>query len=295
MKIGLVPNIFKDNIVEVVAEVCGKIEGKKVKVLISDSLSERFTDLPKSLQKIRFAANEVLFEECDFVISIGGDGTMLNTAYYGMKSNTPLAGINFGKLGFLAEFDLLGVDKLIDDLLRGNYEIEERMVLEAECSKGEVRELYAVNDIVIDKGRWPKMIEMTISVDGDYVSTFSADGIIIATPTGSTGYSLSTGGPIVSPVADAITLSPISPHTLTMRPLVLSNKQKMSIRVTSHHTSVQINCDGQRVYRYKPPVELNIYTGKNPIKLIHTRDTNYFEILRKKLYWGLDVRKNSEN
>ncbi|MFC2085318.1 NAD(+)/NADH kinase, partial [Bacteroidota bacterium] len=233
-----------------------------------------------------------LFQLCDVIISIGGDGTMLSTAYEARRFQTPLIGINFGKLGFLAEFELKGVDDLVNDLKNGDYNIEERIALEAKSQGKNKENLFAINDIVIDKGGWPKMIEITIKVDDDYVSTFSADGIIVATPTGSTGYSLSTGGAIISPKADAIAISPISPHTLTMRPLVLSSNQKIHIRVLSQHKNVQINCDGQRVFNYRPPLEVEINKSPIPIKLIHTKHTSYYQILRKKLFWGLDLRTN---
>jgi NAD+ kinase len=166
------------------------------------------------------------------------------------------------------------------------------MVLEGYNLLQPEKKILAINDIVIDKGRWPKMIELTIKVDEDYVSTFAADGIIIASPTGSTGYSLSTGGPIISPKTRAIVLSPISPHTLTMRPLVLSDDQRIRISFRSAHSTVQVNCDGQRVYYYEPPATIEIYKSSLPVKLIHTKSTNYFEILRRKLYWGLDIRTN---
>ena len=136
------------------------------------------------------------------------------------------------------------------------------------------------------------MIELKLQVDDDYVTTFSADGIIIATPTGTTGYSLSAGGPIVSPAADAIVVNPISPHTLTMRPLVLSSKQKIIVTVDSPYKTIQINTDGQRVHYYKPPSTIEIYKSDIPLKLVHTNKTNYFETLRNKLYWGLDIRNN---
>lgn len=136
------------------------------------------------------------------------------------------------------------------------------------------------------------MIELTIFVDDEYVTTFAADGLIVATPTGSTGYSLSVGGPILSPNIDAIALCPISPHSLTMRPLVLPSKGKISIKAESLHTKLQINCDGQRVMEFAPPLDIVISTSEKPLKLIHMNSSNYFEILRSKLLWGLDVRKN---
>ncbi len=135
--------------------------------------------------------------------------------------NKPVLGLNLGKLGFLVETDVAQMDSVIDLIKKKNYTIEERMVLSGYCIAHQTGELIAVNDLVIEKGGWPKMIELTAWVDDEYVTTFSADGLIIATPTGSTGYSLSTGGPIVAPTAKAITLSPISPHSLTVRPIVL--------------------------------------------------------------------------
>jgi len=171
--------------------------------------------------------------------------------------------------------------------------IEERIALSAVCDCKGHNSLYAINDLVIDRGRWPKMIQIHLAIDGREVSSFSADGIIIATPTGSTGYSLSTGGPIVSPRSSSITISPISPHTLNMRPLVLSSNQKIDIKVYSP-TKIQVSTDGQRVHYYDSPLSLSVKKAENNIKLFHTKDFNYFELLRKKLFWGLDVRKNEE-
>ncbi len=295
MKIGIVPNVDKENIVDVVSSIVEKFNEYGIELFLCSSLSEKFGQLKLGVNNKNLLPTKDLYEKSDFILSVGGDGTMLSTAYEAINYSTPLIGVNIGKLGFLAEFDLGGIDELAKDLTANNYEIEERIILKAVCKSPKVEELYAINDIVIDKGRWPKMIQLTIKVDDDYVTTFSADGIIISTPTGSTGYSLSTGGPVVSPKADVITLSPISPHTLTMRPLVLSSDQKIEITVDSQHTSVQANCDGQRVYYYEPPATVDIVKDVRTIKLVHTKSTNYFEILRNKLLWGLDVRNNPNN
>ncbi len=292
MKVGIIPNISKENVGEVVEKIILSLNKLEIDYCISDSFIDHYIPLKEKFSDPQFLPNMELFAQSDIIFSIGGDGTMLNTAYEARNFDKPLLGINIGKLGFLAEFDLNNIDSLFRELKDGEYVIEERMALEAVCCNGDNRKLFAVNDLVFDKGPWPKMINLTLKIDDQYVSTFSADGIIIATPTGSTGYSLSTGGPIVSPKAKAITISPISPHTLTMRPLVLSSEQKIRVTVDSPHTKVQLNCDGQRVHYYEPPVTLEVYKSDNPIKLIHTKSTNYFEILRKKLYWGLDIRNN---
>lgn len=288
MKFGIVGNYNKENINEVIFSLISKLEKKNIEYYICDSLAKS----PRPLKAFPLVDIKTVAEKSDLLLSIGGDGTMLSTAYTAHQYEKPMVGINIGKLGFLAEVDIQNVDTFIDNVLEGKYRIEERMVLAGRCCTHTTEEFIAFNDIVVDKGNWPKMIEITIKVDGESVATFSADGLIIATPTGSTGYSLSVGGPIVSPKSNVITLSPISPHTLTVRPLVIPNNQVVSVFVESANTKVQVNCDGQRVKEFAPPVELEIKKDPKPIKILHTSDSSYFEILRTKLLWGLDVRKN---
>lgn len=292
MKIGLIPNIEKSNVINIINDFITLLEESGIEYLFSENLIEFKSELKYRNKDESFKSIRELGEIVDVIVSLGGDGTMLHTAYELRGSRAPLLGLNLGKLGFLAEFEMKDVPSLVKELKENTYVIEERMTLCGFNVNERDHELVAINDLVIDKGRWPKMIELTIKVDNDYVSTFSADGIIVATPTGSTGYSLSTGGPIVNPKADAITISPISPHTLTMRPLVLSSNQKVEIQVRSPEL-VQVSCDGQRVHFYNSPLTLEISKSNKPIRLIHSRETNYFEILRNKLYWGLDIRKNN--
>ena len=293
MKLGIVPNTEKENIIKVVELLVNKLDSKKVTHFISDSFLET-AKRSETLTQCHFVPNDEMFSESDIIVSIGGDGTVLTTGFLARNSGAPILGINFGKLGFLAEYEIKNLDNLIDELLNGEYHIEERITLTGSTSQDE-EEYFAINDIVIDKGKWPKMIELELKVDDKYVSTFLADGIIISTPTGSTGYSLSTGGPIVAPEAKAITISPISPHTLTMRPLVLSSNQKVSIKATSQHESTQISCDGQRVSYHRSPSLMHISNSNIPLKLVRTHSTSYFDILRKKLFWGIDVRNKFNN
>jgi len=288
MTIGIIPNISKSEILIIVKKIIEQIRQNGFNYILSESLLNFKRELNG---ESKFLSHDELSKSCDMVVSIGGDGTMLNTAYEVRHSSTPIIGVNFGKLGFLAEFDLTGFTDFLQDIKTKNYVVEERMTLLGECGG---KELYAINDLVIDKGSWSKMIELTIKVDDDYVATFSADGLIVATPTGSTGYSLSTGGPIVNPKADVITLSPIAPHTLTMRPLVISSQQKVTVIVNSPSEKIQVSCDGQRVEYFDSPSVIIIEKSKQPVRLVHSNRTNYFEILRNKLFWGLDVR-NSNN
>jgi len=292
MIIGIIANITKENIFPAIKKVIELLEKNGIGYFLSDVLYSSREQFDGRIPPENFIPNEG-FGMCDLVISIGGDGTMLNTAFDVRKTNTPVAGINFGKLGFLAEYEISGMEEFIKDLKEKNFVTENRMALKAVCNKESEQELYAINDMVLDKGRWPKMIELTIFSDNDYVTTFSADGLIVSTPTGTTGYSVSIGGPIVVPNADVITICPIAPHTLTMRPIVISAEKKITVTMKSQHTSVQVNCDGQRVSYYEPPVTIEIMKSADPFQLIHTNKTNYFEILRNKLHWGIDLRKNS--
>ncbi len=295
MTVGIIANINKENIYEVVSALISKLKEHNLDFLLGDSLWATKDNLAGKMRKNLFADVDKLCRRSDMIISIGGDGTMLATAFKAHKYDKPVLGVNLGKLGFLAEANLSRMDEFIEEIGKGRYKIDKRMVIESECFGHKVEKLYAINDIVIDKGGWPKMIELTIRVDDEYVTTFSADGLIIATPTGSTGYSISTGGPIVSPKTDVITLSPISPHSLTVRPLVLPGNQNISITAESLHKEVHVNCDGQRVFAFAPPLKLNIKKCERPLKLVHTSLSSYFETLRTKLLWGIDLRKNSIN
>jgi NAD+ kinase len=238
MLIGIIANITKENVSNVVSSFISKLKKNKLDYILTNSLLEDKGKLKIELFDDFITDDKEVYEKADLIISIGGDGTMLATAYNAQFYDKPVLGVNMGKLGFLVEANIDQMDKIITELKEGKYSIEERMVISGEALGHETEKLYAINDIVIDKGGWPKMIELTVWVDGEYVTTFSADGLIIATPTGSTGYSISVGGPIVSPKTDVITLSPISPHSLTVRPLVLPSSQEIVIKADSPYKEV---------------------------------------------------------
>lgn len=295
MVIGIIANITKENVLDVVSDFTAKLKKQKINYILTKSIVEVKGKLKLKTKNDSISEDDQVFKKSDIIISIGGDGTMLATAYKAHMFDKPVLGLNLGKLGFLVETDVAQMDSVIDILKKKKYTIEERMVLTGNCIGHQTGELIAVNDLVIEKGRWPKMIQLTVWVDDEYVTTFSADGLIIATPTGSTGYSLSTGGPIVAPTTKAITLSPISPHSLTVKPIVLSSEQVIKLRADSPYKDVQVSCDGQRVYNFLPPLEIMIKKSDRPLKLIKTSLTTYFGTLRKKLLWGIDVRINKLN
>ncbi len=295
MRIGIIANVTKEKVFDVVSILIRKLKENDLEFLLNEALLARREFLSGKINKKNFVSEESLCKRADMIVSIGGDGTMLATAFKAHKYDKPVLGVNLGKLGFLAEANLNQMDVFIEDIKKGRYKIDKRMVIESDCCGHKLDKLFAINDIVIDKGGWPKMIDINITVDGEYVTTFAADGLIIATPTGSTGYSISTGGPIVSPKTDVITLAPISPHSLTMRPLVLPGSGAITIRANSLHKEIHVNCDGQRVFAFPPPLEIKIKKCERPLKLVQTSLSNYFETLRSKLLWGIDLRKNSLN
>ena len=293
--IGIIANTTKENVNLVVSELIKKLQANKFNFLLSNALLKQKEILAKELRKNVFVPDDKLCNNSDLVISIGGDGTMLTTAYKAQFFDKPVLGINFGKLGFLSEANINQIDVLINEIKRGLIKIEERILITGEVLGHKVERLIAINDIVIDKGGWPKMIDLELTVNNEFVTTISADGIVIATPTGSTGYSLSIGGPIVSPLTDAITLSPISPHSLTVRPIVLPSNQEIFIKADSLHKEILVNCDGQRVFAVPPPLKIKIVKHNRPLKLVRTSLTSYFETLRSKLLWGVDLRKRTGN
>ncbi len=293
MKIGIVPNTSKEEVAPVLKELVTLLRENGIEFCV-DAAAKRCAEKHGiEIEAKKFLSVTVLADVCDLLVSIGGDGTMLKSAYAARHAQIPMLGINLGKLGFLAELEQTKLGELIEIIKNGNFSVEERIALSGKTNSGNYNELYAINDIVIDRGRWPKMIKLTLKIDGEYVSAFSADGIIIATPTGSTGYSLSTGGPIVTPASDAVTISPISPHTLNIRPLVVSSNQKIEITAESL-SKIQISADGQRVHYYDSPLTVAIERSAKNIKLFHAPSFSYFGLLRHKLYWGIDLREKPE-
>lgn len=289
--IGIIANTTKENVNLVVSELIKKLQTNNFSFLLSKSLLRQKEFLAKEIKKSVFVSEDKLCKNSDFIISIGGDGTMLTTAYKAQFYDKPVLGINYGKLGFLSEVNINQIDVLIGEIKNNSIKIEERILITGEVIGHKIEKLVAINDIVIDKGGWPKMIELELIVNNEYVTTFAADGIVVATPTGSTGYSLSIGGPIVNPLTDAITLSPISPHSLTVRPIVLPSNQEILIKAISPHKEILVNCDGQRVFAVPPPLKIKIGKSSKPLKIARTSLTSYFETLRSKLLWGIDLRK----
>jgi len=218
-------------------------------------------------------------KSADFLVALGGDGTLISLARRSYKYNKPILGINAGNLGFLTDINPDNIEDFIKEFLKGNYRIDERMVIEVDYRD---KKLYAFNDIVISKEVISSMINIRVDTNESYLNTYYGDGLIISTPTGSTAYNLSAGGPVVYPLTEGFILTPICPHSLTQRPLILPSKFEIEVSVQENFAKLVI--DGQEIYNLDEKIKIK--KALNPAKLIHRVERNYFDVLRKKLHWG---------
>jgi NAD+ kinase len=233
-------------------------------------------------------ARDVLARECDLILVLGGDGTLIAAAREAAPLGIPVLPINLGSLGFLTSFTLEELYPALEETLAGHLEASERVMLTASLIRQNqvVDSQCVLNEAVITKGALARMIELELSIDGDFVCRYRADGLIVATPTGSTAYSLSAGGPIVHPAVEAIILTPICPHTLTDRPLVVGDSRNVEMRMRGSAESVYLTLDGQKGLLMESEDRVMIARAKERLKLIQPNRKSYYEILRSKLKWG---------
>lgn len=227
--------------------------------------------------------------DLDLLLTLGGDGTLLRGARIVAPFGIPVLGINLGRLGFLTSVSREEVDEALARLVAGEMALDERMVLriEAETSEGRRHgEYFAVNDVVLHRGGVARMIRMMVHAHGEEVGTYSADGIILATPTGSTAYSLSAGGPIVPPSIDCIIATPICPHTLAVRPLVLSASETITVEVLTPTEGLILTIDGQHGEALRPGDRLVVCRAESTLRLVRLPGQTFFSTLRRKLAWG---------
>lgn len=227
-------------------------------------------------------------EESDFIVSIGGDGTLISVVRRSYGYNIPVLGVHAGKLGFLADFALHELEGDLKDILNGDYRIDERAMLEAKVfTKNGPKEIIAFNDIVLTRASISKMIHLETLVDSKSFNTYFGDGVIVSTPTGSTAYNLSAGGPVLFPLTRVFALTPICPHSLTQRPVVLPGHFNLEFKTPD--SSALIVVDGQDTYEMSSDDSLFINLAPLSAKLIHRKEFNYFEVLKEKLNWGDSV------
>lgn len=261
------------------------------KVQASDSLRSRA--LPNEVRRV---PDKKIAHDTDLVIAIGGDGSMLYAARRIAGRQTPLLGINRGRLGFLADVGPEHMLARVDEVLAGKYVSEQRMLLLVDLMNGDdiVASGTALNDVVVKRHATGRMCEYQTFVDGQYVNTHLGDGFIVSTPTGSTAYALSCGGPIVEPSLDALLLIPICPHTLSDRPLVIPATRVAEVRLRAAQSErADVSCDGEPVGQLGPGWSIQVRAAKERIELIHPIGYDYFGILRSKLLWGRDARDST--
>lgn len=280
MNIGIIPNILRDHELKTTQVVVDWLKQHDFNVYTTEHIQQLLQGKTSMMQE------EELYKCCDLVIAIGGDGTLLSACQKAAVSNVPLMGINLGRLGFLADIEMSEVETLFEKLLTGKLEIEERMMLRCKVIDPEGKEyiFYALNDVSVTRGSSSRISEYEISVNNHYLDIYPADGVVVATPTGSTAYSLSAGGPIVMPHAKSIIITPICPHTIYSRSVIVSDEDHIQIRTHNYDgTRLELAIDGQMVLTVGPFHQIEIEKSIYATKLIKLSDRHFFEILRKKL------------
>ncbi len=228
----------------------------------------------------------------DVIVVLGGDGTLLGTAgrIAKAKSDIPILGVNFGSLGFLTEVTLPEIYASLETAVNGTAQIEERMMMQVavDADGGRVADRIVLNDVVVTQGALSRIIELSVSVDGEFMMRVKADGLIIASPTGTTAYNLSAGGPIVHPQVDGLTITPIAPHTLTNRPVVVPGSSQIRIQplIRDEQSEVFATFDGQALLPLKSNSVVSVGRADKPLRLIRASARGYFQVLREKLKWG---------
>jgi NAD+ kinase len=270
-------------VAESVALLLPHLAERGIEVLVNEELPERTATGPFS-----HVDERTIIERADLVIAIGGDGTLLYAARLVARRDVPLLGINRGRLGFLTDVMPQDVIACVDAALRGSSELDRRPLFEARLLGREPSAVsLALNDVVLQKLATGRMIDFETSIDGRYVNTHAGDGIVVASATGSTAYALSCGGPIVEPNLDVVVLAPISPHTLSDRPIVVSARSTIEVRLVERADARgQVVCDGTVLGELAPGDRLTVKRAQETVTLLHPTGYDYFRLLRSKLHWG---------
>jgi NAD+ kinase len=226
-----------------------------------------------------------LCQKCDILVTLGGDGTLISAVRRSFRHDVPVFGVYAGNLGFLADINIDELEDFVGHLVKGEYRLDERAILEAKFHENENEvTLYAFNDIVITRPSVSNMIHIETLVDSKAFNTYYGDGVIVSTPTGSTAYNLSAGGPVLFPLTNVFALTPICPHSLTQRPVVLPGKFSIEMKTPKDRALVII--DGQDKHELEAGESIHIQLARKTVKLIHREEFNYFDVLKEKLNWG---------
>ena len=281
---GLWGNTDKSVFWQILPKIIDWANSNKLQIYITEKIQKNVEFNANSIPVIN--SNEKI-SEMDFMLVLGGDGTFLSCARAVEHHDTPILGIHLGDLGFLAKVTLDDIFQRLDQVAKGDYLIEKRSMVKAVLKKrGSEKVLYGLNDFVVTSGESHRLLVSEVFVNGNRVSEYRSDGLIVATPTGSTAYSLSSGGPIIAPDVDSFVITPISAHSLNSRPLVVSNKSIIEIKFSNYNQDIIFITDGQ-LHEVLRPDDIALISNTNfQIGLIDFDDTDYFHTLRTKMGWG---------
>lgn len=281
--IGIYGRVKNPGVIETLKALINYLHSLNQKMLVDAETADAIDS--SSLTRVQ---REELSKRCNLLIVVGGDGSLLHAAHAIVNNEIPVLGINRGRLGFLTDILPTELTK-IKAILEGNYILEKRFLLTAtvEFQKKILGQSDALNEVALIPDSLPHMNEFEIYIDDQFVCSQDSDGIIIATPTGSTAYALSGGGPILHPQLDAMVLVPMFPHTLSIRPIVIEGYRHITIAITPNNTAIpRLTCDSQSFIHTPPGSQIHIYKKPERLHLIHPLDYDYYETLRSKLHWG---------
>lgn len=283
MTIALFGNTLRPETIREVKHIIDFLQQRGVDIVLSQELRhEAFNREFPSVEDYISHTGETI----DFALSVGGDGTFLTTAALVGHLDIPILGINCGHLGYLAEVQTEDIDAVLDQLLTNSYTIEQRRMLEVSCQyDNKIVSPYALNEIAILKSGLSSMITVDVTLNGQFLHNYKADGLLIATPTGSTAYNLSVGGPLLDPHVHAIILSPVATHSLNIRPLVVLDDSKIDIKITSRNGNFLLSIDG-RSQVLSQDIQLHIERSQRTIKLVRINGQTFMQSLKEKLHWG---------
>ncbi|MBN1293929.1 MAG: NAD(+)/NADH kinase [Candidatus Latescibacteria bacterium] len=280
MKIAIIANLRKDGIKTLIPYFIDLLVKEDIEAILDEELCQIFGN------RYNNSPVDTLFNDINMIVSFGGDGTILHTAHISAGTGIPILGVNLGKVGFLAEISPEEIDTVPKRIKSGDYEILNRMAFSAETSC--LQRYFALNDVVIDRNTDTRILNLTISVDGDYAGELSADGLIISTPTGSTAHSMAAGGPLVMPDCTVFVLTPICPHSLTIRPMIIEGSCEIRLRVANG--SGRMAVDGQSFIDVPEGCEVILKRNNESVKVARFRDKTYFDILHTRLRWGVGLK-----
>jgi NAD+ kinase len=293
MRLGVIANLDKPELQEALRSLVEWTESNGAEVVVSEEVAGRFNELTEKTT-VAVAPEPDIPQGVEMLLAMGGDGTILAAMRLAGGSQLPVLGINLGSLGFLADTSPANLTEALDRLKSGAYEIEERMTLEANVETSDESRTFVVsNDVVIDSGEYSRVIELDAVVNDQLLKRYTADGLIVSTPTGSTAYALAAGGPIVDPSMEALIVAPICAHILASRPVVLPADREIHISVKSKHGTAQVTGDGQERMLVESGATMVVRRGDRMNRLVRTGlGLPFFEVLRTKMHWGL--RENAD-